>query len=120
LGGGPAAVSRRCFRRESVALHVDDLSEGVQGLDQVGRVCHHLIDVLVCPRDLVQERIGVPYSIPVIAARSSSWVNRFRAADRESRRPAPCGEECSATGLSSPDTTYDAVPLDPGINPSSP
>ena len=42
------------------------------------------------------------------------------AADRENDRPAPCGDEFSDIGLPSPSTTYDAVPIDPGMRPSRP
>ena len=60
-------------------------------------------------------------SIPTIAARSSSWVNRFRAADRENARPAPCGEELQRHRVArAPTPRSDAVPIDPGISPGSP
>lgn len=32
-------------------------------------------------------------------------------------RPAPCGDDSSATLLPEPDTTYDAVPIEPGMSP---
>ncbi|MDF2492645.1 MAG: hypothetical protein K0Q58_1223 [Microbacterium sp.] len=60
------------------------------------------------------------YSIPVMASRSCSCVNRFRAADRENSRPAPWGDELSDGGKPLPSTTYDAVPIEPGIRPGRP
>ena len=60
------------------------------------------------------------YSMPVMASRSCSCVNSRRAADREWLRPAPCGDEFSESASPLPVTTYDAVPIDPGISPASP
>src|SRR5882762_819692 len=42
----------------SDALVVEDLAEGVADLDEVGLVGHHLVDVLVGGRDLVDEGLG--------------------------------------------------------------
>jgi hypothetical protein len=44
----------------SITLDVDQLVQPVPDLDQVSAVRHHLVDVLVRGRDLVQERRGVP------------------------------------------------------------
>jgi len=45
------------------------------------------------------------YSMPTIDARRSSIVNVARARFREYSRPAPCGDEFSASALPSPCTT---------------
>src|SRR5258708_2229713 len=45
---------------QSVALDVDDLPQGVLDLDQVRRIGHHDVDVLIGAGDLVQESVGVP------------------------------------------------------------
>jgi len=42
------------------------------------------------------------YSMLTMEARRSSLVNCFRAAVRENIRPAPCGDEFSATALPRP------------------
>jgi len=47
-------------------------------------------------------------------------VNVFFALVRLIRRPAPCEAEQNASGLPSPRTMYDPVPIDPGMMPRSP
>src|ERR1035441_8085151 len=61
-----------------------------------------------------------PHSMPSMAASSCSRVNVSRATRRLKFRPAPCGEELSDSLFPSPSTTYDAVPIDPGIRPGLP
>ena len=60
------------------------------------------------------------YSMPTIASRSCSRVNVARALVREYSRPAPCGAESSDEPSPLPTTTYDAVPIEPGISPGTP
>jgi hypothetical protein len=89
-------------------------------LDEVGGVGHDAVDVLVGGRDLVEEGLVSRYSMPLIASRSCWWVKVRRALFREYSRPAPCGAELGDIAFPLPTTTYDAVPMDPGISPGSP
>ena len=57
------------------------------------------------------------HSMPCMAASSSARLNTLRAADRLYSRPAPCGEEFSDSRLPFPVTTYDRVPIEPGMRP---
>src|SRR5690606_22711419 len=54
-----SASSRVVRSLTSVALHVDELPQRVTDLHEVGGVGHHLVDVLVCRRNLVDELVGV-------------------------------------------------------------
>jgi hypothetical protein len=45
-----------------VALDVDDLAQRVVDADQIGRVLHDHVDVLVGIRVLIEERVGVSHS----------------------------------------------------------
>ena len=47
-------------------------------------------------------------------------MNAFRAAVRRYSRPAPCGADSSDRRLPLPVTTYERVPIEPGISPHSP
>ncbi len=60
------------------------------------------------------------HSMPVIASSSSARVNVRRALERLYSRPAPCGEEFSDIRFPLPVTTYDRVPIEPGIRPGTP
>ena len=97
---------------------IDEIPAAYKDIDQVMADAADLVEVLVRGRDLVDERVGVAVLDAAIAARRSSWVNVWRARTGVLPGPAPCGEEPSATGLPFPTTTYDAVPIEPGIRPS--
>ena len=51
---------------------------------------------------------------------SSLVLKALRAADREYSGPRRAARSCSDTGLPRPSTTYDAVPMEPGMSPGSP
>ncbi len=50
---------RRTASALSVALDVDELTQGVPNLDERARIGHHLVDRLVRLRDLIDEGIRV-------------------------------------------------------------
>src|SRR5699024_4989599 len=60
------------------------------------------------------------HSTPAVCAARSAAVNRLRAAVRDMRRPAPWDADQYEAGLPRPRTTYEPVPIDPGMRPSSP
>src|SRR5688572_23099568 len=45
---------------QSVALDVHELLQDVLDLDQITRVLHHFVDVLVCGWDFVEQHFGMP------------------------------------------------------------
>jgi len=106
----------------SDALVVEDLGQGVVDGDEVLLVVHDLVDVLVGPRVLVDERFGISVvpRLAGICSRSPSRSSSRRARPRESRRPAPCEHEQYDADDPRPMTMYDRVPIDPGMTPRSP
>ncbi len=106
----------------SDALVVEDLGQGVVDGDEVLLVVHDLVDVLVGPWVLVDERFGISVvpRLAGICSRSPSRSSSRRARPRESRRPAPCEHEQYDADDPRPMTMYDRVPIDPGMTPRSP
>ena len=74
-------------------------------LNQVGGVAHDNLHVLVGSGISSRNALVRRHSMPCMAASSSARLNALRAAFRLYWRPAPCGEEFSASRLPFPVTT---------------